>query len=222
MRAPRSGQASSAGAPTNHRRTSQDWIIELQSQHPEEPLADLRALLLRGLRAALAQRLPAESEEILEDFVQEAMIKVLENLPNFRGESQFTTWAQKIAINVAFSELRRRRWQDVSLQSIIESQEGEDFTPSFLADPNATPEEQTARTEMFSLVEQIIHTELTGRQREALLALVVAGMPLGEVAHKLNTNPNALYKLVFDARQRLVRGLANAGLSSQDVLSVFG
>ena len=46
-----------------------------------------------------------------------ALIKILDNLSSFRGESRFTTWAHKICVRTAFAEMRRSRWRDVSLNT---------------------------------------------------------------------------------------------------------
>jgi len=47
--------------------------------------------------------------------------------------------------------------------------------------------------------------ELTEKQRTALQAVVMRGVPLEVVAERMNTNRNALYKLLHDARKRLKR-----------------
>lgn len=114
-------------------RTNKEWLADLQGPGRDEALADLRVILVRGLHYAVANRYNVP-EPNLEDFAQEALLKILATLDSFRGESRFTTWAHKIAVNVAFSELRRKRWENVSLQDLIAQYEG-DFTPSVLTDP---------------------------------------------------------------------------------------
>ncbi len=47
------------------------------------------------------------------------------------------------------------------------------------------------------------------------------GMPMEEVARHMDTNRNALYKLLFDARKRLKERMLARGLSAQDVLAAF-
>jgi len=42
-----------------------------------------------------------------EELAQEAFLKALENLPNFRGQSRFYTWLFRIAANLAISHRRR-------------------------------------------------------------------------------------------------------------------
>jgi DNA-directed RNA polymerase specialized sigma24 family protein len=71
-------------------RTNEQWLAELRGPNPDEALADLYGLLVRGLRAALGGRADGVDANI-GDFAQEALIKIVSNLDSFRGESCFTT-----------------------------------------------------------------------------------------------------------------------------------
>ncbi len=44
-----------------------------------------------------------------DDACQEALIKIVRNLPKFDGRSSFGTWAYRIATNAALDELRKRK-----------------------------------------------------------------------------------------------------------------
>lgn len=200
-------------------RTNEEWLEALRGPERDEALADLRAFLVRGLGYALASRSDVD-DQILEDFVQDALLKILNALDSFRGESRFTTWAQKIAVNVAFTELRRRRWQDTSLDQLTEGQ-SLDFVPDLLVDHSAGPDQQAVQRLFLEALQRIIATELTDKQRQALVAVRIKGMPLEEVARRMGTNRNALYKLLHDARQRLKKKMEEEGLSPQDVLDAF-
>ncbi|MEJ2733135.1 MAG: sigma-70 family RNA polymerase sigma factor [Anaerolineae bacterium] len=201
-------------------RTNQEWLDDLQGPDRDEALADLRAVLVRGLGYSLANRSDVDAV-LIEDFVQDALVKILDNLDTFRGESRFTTWAQKIAVRVAFTELRRHRWRDLSLEAIAEPQ-GLDFVPDFLVDPEAPPDQQAVQRLFLESLQRLIATELTDKQRQALVAVRIQGIPLEEVARRMDTNRNALYKLLHDARQRLKSRMEAEGLSPEDVLAAFG
>ena len=101
------------------KRTNTEWLELLSGEPDETALLELRELLIRGLRYTLSSRLNTNLDAIIEDFVQESLLKILDKLDTFRGESQFTTWAQKIAVRVALTELRRRRWRDTSLDEML-------------------------------------------------------------------------------------------------------
>ena len=200
-------------------RTSEEWLAALRGAPDDQALIDLRARLIRGLRFALADRLGADPEAVLEDFAQEALLKILRSLDSFRGESQFTTWAQKIAVRVALTELRRRRWQDVSLEDLQPPKM--ETEPIELPDAAPLPEQQVTRSTIMTMVQRLMMEELTDRQRQAMQAVMVNGMPLEEVAQRMGTNRNALYKLLHDARQRLQKGLAAQGLTVTELLTAL-
>ena len=201
-------------------RTNEQWISALCGTGRDEAIRDLRVLLMRGLRNALSRR-RGVSDAAIEDFVQEALIKILDNLDSFRGESRFTTWSQKIAVRVAFTELRRKEWRNVSLQDITERYETGRVEPREFKDSRSNPELTASRRIMFEAVERLIQEELTQRQRDALVAVMLNGMPLEEAARRMDTNRNALYKLLHDARKKLKKCLISEGLTPRDVLAVF-
>jgi RNA polymerase sigma-70 factor, ECF subfamily len=202
-------------------RTNSEWLAELGGTDPGLAIQDLRKILIQGLGFALSKRLQSDLDMLIEDFVQDALLRILDNLDTFRGDSQFTTWAQKIAVRVAYSELRRKRWKDIALQDLMPKEDAGDFTPAVLSDPGPNPEQQTTQKAMIDLVMGLIMDELTDRQREVIMAVMVGGMPLDEVARRMNTNRNALYKLIHDARKRLQNRLIAKGLTPEEVLAVF-
>jgi RNA polymerase sigma-70 factor (ECF subfamily) len=202
-------------------RTNDEWIRALSQPGPEHDVAlvDLRAQLVRGLTYALADRVKVQPADV-EDFAQDGILRILDQLQSFRGASRFTTWAHKIAVNVAFTELRRRRWRDVSLDGIRESTGNGDFLPLSLANRSSGPEKQAIQGLVLNTLRRLIQDELTDRQRQAITALM-QGMPLQEVAARMDTNRNALYKLVYDARRRLQQKMLAEGLAPEDVLAAF-
>jgi RNA polymerase sigma-70 factor, ECF subfamily len=197
-------------------RSNEEWLAALRGPEKEAALADLRVLLVRGLRAAMRGRMGGADRSV-EDFVHEALLKILGNLDSFRGESRFTVWAHKICVRTAFAEMRRSRWRDVSLEDVIDRQ-GEGALAS--SDPIMDPERATAKSIMLADFRRYMEEDLTEKQRVALLASL-GGMPLDAIADRMDTNRNALYKLLYDARKRLKRRMQAERLSVEDVLGVF-
>ena len=200
-------------------RSNEAWLAHLRGDAPEQhaALRDLRAALLRGLSRALSGY-PKVSEAFLEDAAQDSLIRILERLSQFEGRSRFVTWATSIAIRTAMSELRRRRWKDLSLDQVVAerpSQESLEF-PGESSEPAAAVQRRTIVETMY----EIIQHRLTGRQRTALLA-ELRGMPQLEIARHLGSNRNAVYKLTHDARKRLKNGLEAAGYHAGDVRAAF-
>jgi RNA polymerase sigma-70 factor (ECF subfamily) len=179
-------------------RSDEDWVTQLSAREPAA-VEDLRSYLVRGLMKALSGRADAHA---VEDFAQDAVLKVLAGLESFRGDSRFTTWALTIAIRVAFSELRKARYRDVPLEALAEEQ--------------AAPAPEPADEGALATLRRLIETSLTDRQR-ALVQAELAGVPQAVIAERMGTNRNALYKLGHDARMKLKDGLLAAGFTAEQL-----
>ncbi|HSR19502.1 MAG TPA: sigma factor-like helix-turn-helix DNA-binding protein, partial [Anaerolineales bacterium] len=77
------------------------------------------------------------------------------------------------------------------------------------------------RGDVLQRVQRIIAEELSERQRAAMMAISVEGVPVEEVARRLKTNRNALYKVLHDARVRLKERLESEGLPPAELLQMF-
>ncbi|MEE9599701.1 MAG: sigma-70 family RNA polymerase sigma factor [Anaerolineales bacterium] len=203
-----------------HMRTNEEWLTDLRGPDPDLAIEDLSKVLRRGLIYTLSNRIKTDLETQVDDFTQDAILRILDKLDTFRGESRFTTWAQKVAVRVAFTELRRQRWKDISIEDLMPEDSG-DFTPLVLADPSPNPEKLATQTLFTEMIETMLNEDLTERQRTAMLAIMKGGMPIEEVAKRMDTNRNALYKLLHDARKQMRKTLLEKGLTPQEVIEAF-
>jgi RNA polymerase sigma-70 factor (ECF subfamily) len=217
-------------------RTNEQWVSDLKGDLNGEPavqaqaLEDLRARLQRSIlyyltheRSDLADRSGQELARMADDLAQDAVLRVIENLPSFRGDSRFTTWATKIAVRLAISELRRARHKDFSLDDI--TADGELMPESNPAALTSTvppdPEVATERSEVLNKIDTALQDILTPRQYQALVAVALRDVPMDLVAEQMGTNRNALYKLLHDARRKLRNHLESQGLSLDYMLELF-
>ena len=206
-------------------RTNEAWLSDLRSDglQREAALEDLREIIQKGLPYALSRWLSPDQPQfnaLVDEVTQETLLRVLDQLDTFEGRSQFTTWVHKIAVRIALTELRRKRWRDASLDELTENEDVPP-PPGLLADSQAGPETSAERSDMLVRVRRIIDEELTDRQRQALILLGVQDMPMEDAARKLKTNRNALYKLLHDARLRLKRRLSMEDITPNEVLTLF-
>jgi RNA polymerase sigma-70 factor (ECF subfamily) len=206
-------------------RTNEVWLADLRNSGAtyEAAVHDLREIVQKGLPYALTRWLSSDNplfQPLVEEVTQETILRVLDQLDSFEGRSLFTTWVHKIAIRIALTELRRKRWRDSSLDELSEN-ENAPPPAGLLADAHASPETSVERADMLARVRRIMEEELTPKQREALVLLGLQDMPMDEAAKRMKTNRNALYKLLHDARLRLKKRLALEDITPQDVLTLF-
>jgi RNA polymerase sigma-70 factor (ECF subfamily) len=214
-------------------RTNEQWVESLAEERtPQQAAAleDLHNYLRRGVyyylsreRSDLSDRTHDELMQMAADFAQDATLRILKNLESFRGDSRFTTWAMKIATRTAISELRRARWKDFSLEKI--TSDGEYMAVIEQADPTSrqpvNPERASERDDVLQMIQHALDEVLTDRQRRAIELVTLRGIPMDVVADQLNTNRNALYKLLHDARKKLKAHLESQGVAMDYIMSLF-
>ncbi|RMF82343.1 MAG: sigma-70 family RNA polymerase sigma factor [Chloroflexi bacterium] len=212
-------------------RTNEQWLEELTGppEVQDAALDALRTRLQRGIfyylsreRSDLMNLSMQEINQMAEDLAQDATLRVMENLDSFRGDSRFTTWATKIAVRVAISDLRRARYKDFSLDDM--TAEGEMLPVSSNTTTNSTtpnPENAAERQDVMAKIQQALDEALTERQHRALVAVALNGVPMDIVAEQMGTNRNALYKLIHDARRKLRSHLEAQGISVDYMMDIF-
>ena len=213
-------------------RSNQEWLHDLNAGGAvqEAAIADLRDLLLRAALYFFNRNLGdfrgMVRDEILqraEDCAQDALIAVMDHLTDFRGDSKFSTWAYKFAINMAMTASRRERWKGISLDELASSEEG-DLLERMMLDRSdvIAPEQSAMQTDVQGILQDVIEHELTDKQRRVIFMMVLNDVPLDEVVRHLGTNRNAVYKMLHDARRKLKNGLQAHGMDVGEVLSLFG
>ena len=193
---------------------SRQWLARLDPETPDRPEA-IRALfelLLRGARheahrrsGALPPRVVDELDDIARQAAGDALTVLLRKIDDFRGASRFTTWAYKFAIFEVSAALRREAWRGRSITI-------EDESWSRLADTNPVdPEAQTNARELIAAIQQAVDADLTPRQREVFVAVLVHGVPIDVLAERHESTRGAIYKVLHDARQKIRVALTAQG-----------
>ncbi len=191
-------------------RSNEEWLRTLEARDPDV-VSDLRDYLRRGLARSFGQRDDVTDGD-LDDFAQDATVRVIDKLETFAGNSKFTTWAMAVAVRVVLNQLRRRNWTHRSLEEVLEGSSGELEPRSVAGDPGLGVERQ----DLLAALNEAVENALTERQR-TLIRAELAGVPNEEIARQMETNANALYKLYHDARRKLRQALNEAGFSDEDV-----
>ncbi len=215
VRSTASSSAAPPEAPPLLDAESREWLRCLRGSGREhdEAVGRLHGLLLRAARFECARRRPAlphlrgnDLDDIANQAADDALVSILARLESFRGASRFTTWAYKFALLEAAAKLRRRAWQGREVPLEPESW-------SLFSSAGIEPSESAEQSELLDTLQQAIADVLTPHQRRVLVALALNGVPIDVLAERLNTNRNALYKTLHDARRKLRALLEDAGLS---------
>lgn len=202
-------------------RTNESWIHSLKSRDViirDKAILELHKLLLRGLNAAFKNNICA-THTMLEDAAQDSLLRIIARLDTFRGESNFLTWVMKVAIRIVYAEMRKAGWKDVSFEDASESG-GLNLVD--LVSSELSAEQRALQTFIVEKLWEAVNESLTDKQRDALIADFVTGMPIEEIARKTNSSRNSVYKLLYDARQNLKKYLIACNINEEVIATAFG
>jgi len=161
-----------------------------------EPAA-IQAMVARKLprMLALAQRMLGDASEA-EDVAQEAMLRAWKQAPKWRpGKARFDTWLHRVALNLCYDRLRRRR--EVSTE-----------TPPDRADDGPAPDAGLLSAELGVRVDAALK-RLPDRQREAIVLCHYQELTNIEAADLMSVSVEALESLLSRGRRALRQSLAD-------------
>jgi RNA polymerase sigma-70 factor, ECF subfamily len=197
---------------------SAEWLQELAAtgSRRDAALARLHERLLRIARKETARRAPRlaisgpELDDVAYQAAADALLAITAKVGQFRGESRFTTWAYKFVIFEVSAKIGRHFWRHPTVP--MDAEDWERLPARFGFDPA----HQAEWRDLLAALRRAVDTELTPRQREVFVAIVLNDVPLDTLALSLATSRNALYKMLFDARRKLRAALAANGYLPDD------
>ncbi|HUO13925.1 MAG TPA: sigma-70 family RNA polymerase sigma factor [Verrucomicrobiae bacterium] len=141
------------------------------------------------------------NEADAEDVAQEAMLKALANIRQFRAESRFSTWLIQITVNEAL--MRRRRERTVVMEGMDERRdEDSDYTPRDFADWREIPSEALERKEVRQKLAQAL-ASLDRKYREVFVLRDMEKLNIQETAEALGISVASVKTRLLRARLML-------------------
>jgi RNA polymerase sigma-70 factor (ECF subfamily) len=137
-----------------------------------------------------------------DDVTQEAFLNAVRNIGSFRGQSEFSTWLHRVALNAAYSFLRRRKRRREEKQ--------DDFGER--VDPSAGPDRRVMGLELGVQIEKALGA-LPASLRAAITLTAIHGMSVKEAARTEGCLTATMYWRVFEARRILGGKLGGATAS---------
>jgi RNA polymerase sigma-70 factor (ECF subfamily) len=141
------------------------------------------------------------NREDAEDIVQESLQKAFVHLRQFEGNSSFSTWLTRIAINQALMWLRKKR---ASPQVPVEAPSANDepaLAPDF-PDLGPTPEDRCLQRERERILSAAMN-ELTPGLRKAIELRELRELTTEETARVMGLSVQAVKGRVFHGRKKL-------------------
>src|SRR6267154_4405669 len=141
------------------------------------------------------------TDEDAEDVVQESLQRAFIHLKSFNGDSRFSTWLSRIAINAALMKLRKKRglWE----VSLDESREPEQPSSQIdVEDQGLNPEQLYAQKERQRILSEAMN-ELTPGMRKAIELRELGERSTEETARLMGISAAAVKARVFHGRRKL-------------------
>jgi RNA polymerase sigma-70 factor (ECF subfamily) len=174
-----------------------------QPPSPEEIVRDYAARVYHLVRRLLGNEADAE------DVTQEALLQAIRKLHTFRGESSFSTWLHKLAVNAALAHRRKQASRDVhrvpDLGGELFHGNGHHATP--IRPWSVTPEETVLNRESQQQIETAI-ARLPEGYREVYVLADVEGLANAEIGEILELGVPAVKSRLHRARLMMRNALA--------------
>jgi RNA polymerase sigma-70 factor (ECF subfamily) len=135
------------------------------------------------------------------DAVQDAFISAFHAINSFRGGS-FRAWLMRTVTNACYDELRRKKRRPTTPLE-PESADGDEMeSPSWLADPSATPEENLDQAELEHAIQHCLEN-LPMDFRAVVVLADIQGLDYSEVAVAVRKPLGTIKSRLARARLRL-------------------
>ena len=142
---------------------------------------------------AVVRRLVGDADQAA-DIAQEVWIQIFRALPSYRGDSQFSTWAHRIAVNRTLNALRKTR-RIASMETEVE-------------EDSASVEMDTDRSFLAASIEEATQ-KLSPGARAVFVLHDVEGFTHEEIATELGITSGGSKSQLFKARAKLRKLLAH-------------
>lgn len=130
-----------------------------------------------------------ESQEDFEDYYQEVCLQIWKSRANFQGQSEWSTWIYRLALNVCLTLLKQKK-----------RKANQDLVPEFvqLEDDSQPGEEQE-----FALEQLYIAIRQLSELDRAVILLYLEEKSYQEIAEIIGSNPNNIGVRINRIKERL-------------------
>lgn len=139
-----------------------------------------------------------------EDAAQEAMVRIWQKLPQYRGEAAFSTWVYRVTASACTDAIRKR---SLRAQPSLEAMREEGFEPQ---DGAPTPQQAVESAERREAMQRAIDG-VPEQMRSVFLLRDVHGLSVEETARALNVSSGTVKSRLSRAREKIAAALRGCG-----------
>jgi RNA polymerase sigma-70 factor (ECF subfamily) len=150
-----------------------------------------------------------------DDLTQEIFIQAYQSLTTFKGESSFSSWIYRIAVNASLNKVRKtsKSFLLQRLDAIFSSEKSKEYNLSVSETEN--PENILITNEHREWIQKALNS-LPENQRTAIVLSKYDDLPQKEIAEIMNTTEGAVEALIQRAKANLREKLSSLNKKSRN------
>jgi RNA polymerase sigma-70 factor (ECF subfamily) len=191
-------------------KTTDRALIEQLKQHDDTAVSEL--VVTYGPKVYQLAFRYLRNKEDAEEVSQDVLMKVINKVAAFRGDSALSSWIYRITFNTAMSRLRNGRAQRVNeaddrIDGVAETASDRGETPHDVADWSALADEHVMRVELRESLAKAVH-ELPAIYRAPVILRDIQGLSTEEASAVLQVKDQTLKSRLHRGRVILRQRLA--------------
>lgn len=178
----------------NYKKIPQYLLIEMAQNNDFKALEELIKRIQKDIFAIFSHL--CGKREVISDLTQETLVKIAKNIKKLKDISCFKTWANRIALNIFYDEIRRTSKPADTIN--LENSANEE-----IADTAAVqPLEKCLASELGCIIKNCI-LSLPLNSRIAIVLREFEGMSYDDIANLTHTNIGTVKSRISRARIKL-------------------
>ena len=184
-------------AKSNYKKIPQYLLIEMAQNHDFKALEELIKRIQKDIFAVFSHLYG--KRETVSDLTQETLVRIAKNISKLKDIKCFKTWANRIALNVFYDELRKN-------SKLAETLNVEDIESIDTKDDSPQPMEKCLAAELDCIIKNCI-LALPLNSRIAIVLREFEGMSYCDIANLTHTNVGTVKSRISRARLKLQQEL---------------
>jgi RNA polymerase sigma-70 factor (ECF subfamily) len=156
-------------------------------------------------------------EQLSDDLAQETFIKAYVNITKFRGMASFSTWLMRIAYNVFYDEVRKRKVETVSFEEGGRRKEEGDYSHPQIYRQNSSLQQDYSHSSFLvppSSLKMDIHQALAllkPDERTCITLQLIDGYPIDQIAKITGIAENTVKSHLRRGKEKMANYLKQNG-----------